>query len=159
MMTSLQFHPLSIAAPDGFKAGNISVIRDEDGFTLTVRAVNYDLLESGYFDRHRDTSFRSRVLLLHLDDDFATASSVEVLPPRDMPPPRHLDSLEFEDPRPLIWRDDLWCICAVRQLNPEGRPDLVLARVDCTCADRLAFADWRILASGMPQRWEKNWMP
>ncbi|MFI5023464.1 MAG: FkbM family methyltransferase [Alphaproteobacteria bacterium] len=159
MMPSLQFHPLSIAAPDGFKAGIISIVRDEVGFTLAARAINYDLLESGYFDRHGDTSFRSRVLLLNLDDRFATSSSVEVLPPHDMPPPRHFDSLGFEDPRPVIWHDDLWCVSAVRQLNPEGRAEMVLARVDRTCADRPAFVDWRILASGTPQQWEKNWMP
>src|SRR5205807_1329465 len=130
LLPSLEYYPLSIAAPDGFHPGNISIMRDCNGFILAVRAINYHLLESGQYDRHGESSSRSRVLLLNLDEHFTTTAAAEVLEPKDLPPPQHLDYLGFEDPRPFLWRDDLWCICCVCQLNPEGHSQLVLARVD-----------------------------
>ncbi len=159
LMPSIQFYPISIDAPDGFKPGNISIARTRDGFVILIRAVNYDLLESGYFDRHGDTSFRQRTLLARLDEHLRVASSVEILPPEDMPPPQHTDSIGFEDPRPIIWCGNLWCISSVRQLNPEGRAEMVLARIAQTSKGSHVLTDWRLLASGMPVQWEKNWMP
>ncbi len=159
IMPSIQFYPISIDAPDGFKSGNISIARERDGFVVLIRAVNWDQLESGYFDRHGDTSFRQRTLLAHLDEHLQIMSSVEVLPPEDMPPAQHTDSIGFEDPRPIIWRGDLWCISSVRQLNPDGRAEMVLARIADTPQGKKVLTDWRVLASGMPVQWEKNWMP
>lgn len=159
IMPSMQFYPVSIDTPDGFKPGNISITREGDGFVVLIRAVNYDKLESGYFDRHGDTSFRQRTLLARLDANLQITSSIEVLAPQDMPPPQHTDSLGFEDPRPIIWRGDLWCISSVRQLNPDGRAEMVLARIAETPQGNKVLTDWRVLASGMPVQWEKNWMP
>ncbi|TPL74005.1 50S ribosomal protein L11 methyltransferase [Mesorhizobium sp. B2-3-15] len=159
LMPSIVYHPLSVPAPDGYKPGNVSIARFGQGFVVFIRAVNYDLLDSGFFDRHGDTSFRQRTLLVYLDDSFQVVSSAEVLPPEDMPPPRHFDSLGFEDPRPLIWHDRLWCLSSVRQLNEQGRAEMVLARVDQTPTGQYVLADWRVLPSGMPGQWEKNWMP
>ena len=158
-MPSMEFHALQVAAPEGYKPGNVSVARYGRGFVALIRSVNYDLLESGYFDRHGDTSFRQRTLMLHLDERLQIVSSTEVLQPDDMPPARHLDSLGFEDPRPIVWRDDLWCISCVRQLNDEGRAEMVLARIHRPSQGRCIFADWRVLASSAPVQWEKNWMP
>src|SRR6266849_4143527 len=160
LFPSIRFNALSVASAEGFKPGNISLVRVDDEFVALVRAVNYDLLDSGYFDRHGDTSFRQRVLLLRLDANLAVIGSDEVLPPEDMPPPRHFDSLGFEDPRPFVWSDQLWCISCVRQLNEDGRAEMILARVDQTALDGYALTNWRVLAaSGMPVQWEKNWMP
>jgi predicted O-methyltransferase YrrM len=159
LMQSIQFHPVSVAAPAGFKPGNISIARTGDGFVALIRAVNYDLLDNGYFDRHGDTSFRQRTLLVQLDSDLKIVSSAEVFPPEDLPPPQHTDSLGFEDPRPIIWRGGLWCVSSVRQLNPEGRAEMVLARIDQSPQGRPILTDWRVLPSGMPLQWEKNWMP
>ena len=159
IMPSIQFYPVSMDAPDGFTPGNISIGRERDGFVALIRAVNYDKLASGYFDRHGDTSFRQRTLLAHLDEHLQNVSSVEVLPPQDMPPAQHTDSIGFEDPRPVVWRGDLWCISSVRQLNPDGRAEMVLARIAETPQGNKVLTDWRVLASGMPVQWEKNWMP
>nr|WP_198030300.1 FkbM family methyltransferase [Mesorhizobium sp. LNHC220B00] len=156
---SICFHQLFIVAPEGYKPGNVSVARDGAGFVILVRAVNYDHLESGYFDRHGDTSFRQRTLLLRLDEQLNVISSSEVLPPEDMPQPLHLDSLGFEDPRPFVWRNQLWCLSSVRQLNPEGRAEMVLARVKVTSASEYMLSNWQVLPSGTSPQWEKNWMP
>jgi GR25 family glycosyltransferase involved in LPS biosynthesis len=159
LLPSIQFRAVVIDAPDGFKPGNISIAREREGFVALIRAVNYDLLESGFFDRHGDTSFRQRTLLAHLDENLKITSSAEVFPPDDLPPPEHADSIGFEDPRPILWRGDLWCISCVRQLNPDGRAEMVLARVGHTPSGQNRLTEWRVLASGTPVQWEKNWMP
>jgi FkbM family methyltransferase len=159
MMPSIRFYPITIDAPDGFKPGNVSITRESDGFVALIRAVNYDLLESGFFDRHGDTSFRQRTLLAHLDEDLHITSSVEVFPPEDLPPPAHIDSIGFEDPRPFFWRGDLWCLSSVRQLNADGRAEMVLAHVAQNPDGHNVLTDWRVLASAMPVQWEKNWIP
>lgn len=159
IMPSIQFFPVSIEAPEGFKPGNISIARERNGFVVLIRAVNYDKLESGFFDRHGDTSFRQRTLLAHLDEHLQITSSVEVFPPEDMPPAQHTDSIGFEDPRPIIWRGGLWCISSLRQLNPDGRAEMVLARIAEVAQGKKVLTDWRVLVSGMPVQWEKNWMP
>jgi hypothetical protein len=158
LLPSLHFHPLSIAAPEGFHAANIAICRRGEAFAMTVRMVNYTLLPSGYFDPHGDPSFRSRVLVLHLDRELRITASVEAVAPDDLPT-LSLETLGFEDPRPFVWRDGLWCASSVRQLNPEARAEMVLARIDEQQPDRCTMTDWRVLASGLPARWEKNWMP
>ena len=97
--------------------------------------------------------------MLRLDRDLGIIGTDEVLPPDDLPPPRHFESLGFEDPRPLVWRNELWCLSNMRQLNEEGRAEMVLARIAKDPQGHCAFTDWRILASGRPPQWEKNWMP
>lgn len=159
LMPSMVFHPLSVPTPDGYKPGNISITSSVDGFVALVRAVNYDLLESGFFDRHGDTSFRQRTILCQLDNRLQIASSAEVLEPEDLPPPKHLDSLGFEDPRPIIRHEKLWCLSCTRQMNDEGRAEMVLARIDRTSSNRFVFTNWRVLPSGTQPQWEKNWMP
>jgi hypothetical protein len=83
---------------------------------------------------------------------------VEAVAPDDLPT-LSLETLGFEDPRPFVWRDGLWCASSVRQLNPEARAEMVLARIDERQPDRCTMTDWRVLPSGLPARWEKNWMP
>jgi GR25 family glycosyltransferase involved in LPS biosynthesis len=158
LLPSVRFKELPVAAPEGYKPGNISIAQVDDGFVALVRAVNYDFLESGFFDRHGDTSFRQRVLLLRLDRNLEIIGSEEVLPPDDLPPPRHIDSLGFEDPRPIVWRNQLWCLSCMRQLNEEGRAEMVFARIAKGPQGQTVFTDWRVLVSGRPARWEKNWM-
>jgi FkbM family methyltransferase len=158
LMPSMEFHSIEVPAPEGYKLGNVSLARYGSGFVALIRTVNYDLLESGFFDRHGDTSFRQRTLLVDLDERLQVVSSVEVLEPEDMPPARHTDSLGFEDPRPIVWQGRLWCIACVRQLNDEGRAEMVLARIDRR-PDKCLFVDWRVLPSAAPTQWEKNWMP
>jgi len=159
LMPSMVFHPMSVPSPVGYKPGNVSVTRTPGGLVALVRAVNYDLLESGFFDRHGDTSFRQRTILCQLDDQLQLVLSAEVAQPDDMPPPRHLDSLGFEDPRPFMWGEKLWCLSCMRQLNDEGRAEMVLARIDRTSQNQFVLTNWRVLPSGTQPQWEKNWMP
>jgi hypothetical protein len=158
-MPSIELHPLQVSSPDGYKPGNVSLARHGAGFAALVRCVSDDLPESGFVDRHGDAPLRRRTLLLHLDKRLQVVSSTEVLQPEDLPPSRHSNSLDFEDPRPFIWRGDLWCVSCVRQLNEQGRAEMVLARIDGTAPDKCVLADWRVLGSAMPVQGENNWMP
>jgi tetratricopeptide (TPR) repeat protein len=159
LLPSLQFYPLSVVAPDGFHAANVAICRHGDGFAVTTRAVNYILSPDGYHNtKDADQPYRSRVLLLRLDCELSTTASVEADLPQDLPM-QSSAALGFEDPRPFVWRDQLWCVAATRQLNEEARAEMVLARIDESQPGRCALTDWRVLASGLPVRWEKNWMP
>ena len=159
LLPSIRFTAAEVTAPEGFKPGNISVMQKGDGFLGLVRCVNYDLLESGYFTRHGDSSFRQRTVLVEFDSDLLPLRQAEVSEPADLPPPAHTDSLGFEDPRPFAWGDTLWSLSNLRQLNAEGRAEMVLARIAADEAGGCRFTDWRVLSSGRPERWEKNWMP
>jgi FkbM family methyltransferase len=152
LMPSVRCHPLLVSAPEGCQPGNVSVARHGEGFVALVRY-------SGSLDRQEDTSFRHRMLLCDLDERFHVVSFTEVLAPADMPAPRHLESLGFEDARVFLWRKALWCLSCVCQLNAEGRAEMVLARIDRSSGTHCDCADWRVLASATPARQEKDWMP
>ncbi|MCC8966296.1 glycosyltransferase family 2 protein [Bradyrhizobium sp. Pear76] len=157
LLPSVRFHQLSIQAPNGFVCANIGICRREHAFAITLRAVNYSLL-NGYHVKGDDPSYRSRMLLASLSEDFQVGTPVEVRLPDDLPSVS-TEALGFEDPRPFMWRGSLWCVSSVRQLNAEARPEMVLARIDDSNQERPMLMDWRVLNSGVPPRWEKNWMP
>lgn len=157
LVPSLQFHPFSVAAPEGFRSANISICRRGRSFAMTVRAVNYSLI-NGFHVKGDDPSFRSRMFLVSLDSSFRSSEPLEIAFPRDLPI-LSTETLGFEDPRPFVWREALWCVSSVRQVNKDARPEMVLARIDETLQDHPVLVDWQVLPSGMPPRWEKNWMP
>lgn len=159
LMASIEFRPLTINTPEGFTAGNISIVRIEDAFVVAARAVNYEILENGLYNLGGDTSFRSRILLLNLDSELTTTSVGEVHEPDDLPPPRNHRYLGFEDPRIFLWRGDLWTLCSVCQLNDDGRAEMVLARIDRSDSNRFTLTDWRLAPAIDPALWQKNWMP
>jgi len=171
LMPSLQIHALSVAAPDSFRASTPSILQTGDGFAMAVRATNATLLPDGIYylpGYPQNRTFRSLVLLLCLDREFRIASSVEVLPPDDVPLPESIstpiDTLHwilqgFEDPRLFFWRGALWIVASTRQLNTASRDEMVLARIDRPGTHNPVLTDWRVLPSGAPQQREKNWMP
>jgi hypothetical protein len=52
------------------------------------------------------------------------------------------------------WYAELWCLSCMRQLNEEGRADMVLAGIAKGPQGHYVFTDWRILASGRPRQWK-----
>ncbi len=65
----------------------------------------------------------------------------------------------FEDLRPFVWRDGLWCIGCVRELTREGWCEQVLARIDESASGLARLTDWRVLQPEGPRDHQKNWMP
>jgi hypothetical protein len=98
------------------------------------------------------------LLLCALDGGFNVRRSMEVQLPDNLPV-RSTEALGFDDPRPVVWRGDLWCVASSRQLNSDGFAEMVLARIDLSSPGHPLLSDWRVLPSGKPVRWEKNWMP
>ena len=95
---------------------------------MLQRAVNYTVNDGEY--RTNGEPIRTRNFLLRLDEDLMIRSSVEILAPANMPPPAFDKVLGFEDARLFAWREELWCIACVRELNPEGWCEQVLARIE-----------------------------
>jgi hypothetical protein len=159
LLPSLQFHPLSIPAPKGFHPVNIAICRWGDQLIGIVRAANWKLTDTGWYEIGEDSAWRSHIMFVHLDHDLRVVCFSDLHPPQDMPPPQYALEIGFADPRPFVWRGDVWCVAAVAQLNRSGLTEMVLARIDQTRPQHFVLTDWRVVPSGMPPRWEKNWMP
>jgi hypothetical protein len=65
----------------------------------------------------------------------------------------------FEDLRPFVWRDALWGVACVRELNAEGWCEQVIARIDEGPDGPARLTDWRLVRPRGPRGHEKNWMP
>jgi glycosyltransferase involved in cell wall biosynthesis len=165
MMPSFSARRIDFVPPDGYRATNPSIVRRDGEFLLVQRAVNYlidDRFGEGDIRRYAAPDgepIKTRNFLLRVGDDFAIRSSVEILPPVDMPEPAWPLAQGFEDMRPFLWRNQLWGIACVRELSAEGWCDQVLARIDDFAADAARLTDWRILRPGGERLHEKNWMP
>lgn len=157
LLPSVRFRQLSIRGPEGFAGANHGICRRGQEFALMIRAVNYTL-RGGYHVKGDDPSYRSRILLASLSKDLEIDRLAEVQLPDDLPV-QSTEALGLDDPRPFMWHGSLWCACSTRQLNPDARAEMVLARVDDGNQERPILREWRILKSGVPPRWEKNWMP
>jgi glycosyltransferase involved in cell wall biosynthesis len=164
LFPSLQFHPLSVEAPDGFRPANLSICSYGDGFIAIVRTVNWMLKDGFWYVLQGRPPYRSHLLFLQLNHLLGLIGNTDVWPPEDMPVPENCESglhhdLGFADSRPFIWRDEIWCISIVRQLNEQSLSEMVLSRIDMSQPSRYVMTDWRVVPSGMPARHEKNWMP
>ena len=129
LFPTIQCHPLSIASPDGFYPANIGLCRSGDRLIAMLRTVNWYLKDGFWYVLQGAPPYRSHLSIIEIDDNLRVASSAPVLPPEDMPPPAFEADLGFADPRPFMWQGNLWCISLVRQLNTEGRSEMVLSCV------------------------------
>ena len=164
MMPSFVAHPIEFQAPGGYRSMNPSIARRGEQLVLVQRTVNYTIDHSrpdGDNARYivPENVFRTRNFLLNLSDDLGIQSSVEILSPRDMPTPVFARNLGFQDLRPFVWRDGLWCCGYVAELTPEGWYEQVLARIDVQALQGGRLTDWRVLRPEGPKGNEKNWMP
>jgi FkbM family methyltransferase len=159
LMPSLRFTPLSVECPEGFHPCNTGISRDGNGLIAMVRAVNWLLRDGRYVLMAGHDTYRSHLVHVALDNELRPVTCKLVDPPTDLPAPRYPVDLGFRDPRPFIWQGELWCICAFRELNDAGLAEMVLLRIDQSDPARIAIAEWRVVPSGMPVKWEGNWMP
>ena len=95
-------------------------------------------------------------MLVRIGHNLQVTSISDLHPPDNLPTPQYSLEIGFADPRPFVWRGDLWCISAVAQLNKSGLTEMVLSRVDQTRHEHYALTDWRVVPSGMPPRWKKT---
>lgn len=158
LLPSFSAQPVGFTAPEGWHPMNPSVTRRGDEIVMVQRTVNF-VLEQGDYRTPGDGPVETRNFLLRLDAALAIQSSVEILPPADLPPPRFDRVLGFEDMRLFAWHGALWCIALCCELTPEGWRQQVLARIDESGAGPYRLTDWRVLEPKGERRHEKNWMP
>ena len=158
LLPSFTARPVGFTPPEGWHPMNPSVARRGDEIVMVQRTVNF-VLEDGKYRTPGDGPVETRNFLLRLDAALAVTSSVEILPPIDLPPSRFGLVLGFEDMRLFAWQGALWCIAVLCELTPEGWRQQVLARIDESGAGPHRLVDWRVLEPTGPRRHEKNWMP
>ena len=158
LLPSFAARPVGFTPPEGWHRMNPSVARRGDEIVMVQRTVNF-VLEGGEYRTPGDGPVETRNFLLRLDAALAVTSSVEILPPIDLPPPRFGLVLGFEDIRLFAWQGALWCIAVLCELTQEGWRQQVLARIDESGAGPYRLVDWRVLEPEGPRRHEKNWMP
>jgi protein YibB len=157
-LPSFAARPVGFTPPEGWHPMNPSVARRGNEIVMVQRTVNF-VLEGGNYRTPGDGPVVTRNFLLRLDAALTVESSVEILPPIDLPPPRFGLVLGFEDMRLFGWQGALWCIAVLCELTPEGWRQQVLARIDESGAGPHRLVDWRVLEPTGPRRHEKNWMP
>ena len=158
IMPSFVSCPVGFAPPERYRTMNPSVVRRGDDLLLVQRTVNYVITKSGGIQTTGD-AFSTRNFLLRLTASLEVASSVEILPPDNLEKPAYQRVRGFEDARPFIWHDELWCSAATRELAQDGWHQQVLARIDESTDGLSRFTDWRLLAPPGSRQHEKNWMP
>ena len=144
---------------------NPSIARRGDAFVLVQRAVNFTIdhaIPDGDDRRYTTPNgapITTRNFLLRLDDDLAIRSSTEILPPEGMPEPAWPLVQGFEDLRPFVWRDGLWCIGCVRELTRRDGASRCWRASTSAQPGPSRLTDWRVLHPEGPREHEKNWMP
>jgi hypothetical protein len=159
LMPSFSARRIGFTPPIGWQATNPSIARLGDQLVLVQRCVNYTLTDDGEYQTADGSPIATRNFLLQLNADLRASSTVEILPPQDLPLPVFELVLGFEDMRPFAWRGELWCNARVRQLSPDGWCEQVLARIDCPPSGAARLTDWCVLRPEGPQRREMHWMP
>jgi hypothetical protein len=160
IMASLVARQVKFTPPCGYRPSNPSVARRGTDILMVQRSVNYTVTDDArHYHTRNNAPIQTRNFLLRLSDELETMSALEILPPTDLPAPSFRAVLGFEDMRLFTWRDGLWICATVRELNPEGYCEQVLARIDDQGPGPFRLTDWRVLRSDGPRRHEKNWMP
>ena len=159
LMPSFRARPVGFTPPEGWQATNPSIARRGDQVVMVQRCVNYTLTETGEYRTADGEPIATRNFLLRLNADLRVGSAVEIMPPLDLPQPAFDLVLGFEEVRPFLWRGELWCCAALRELTPDGWCEQVLARIDCAPSGPARLADWCVLRPEGSHRHELNWMP
>jgi FkbM family methyltransferase len=158
LLPSFSARSVGFTPPDDYRPSNPSVTRLGDDIVVVQRGVNYTLTPSGEYHAPKDLPIHTRNFLLRLTPELEIQAATEILLPSDLPEPSYLPVQGFEDLRPFAWRNALWGCATVRQLNPEGWCEQVLARIDGNTG-ACQVSEWHILTPPGRKRHEKNWMP
>lgn len=157
LMPSFVSTRIGFTPPQQHYACNPSITRQGERILMVQRCVNYQL-ENGQYHTDGKSPVHTRNFLLSLSSDLSIEQSREILEPLDLPL-EFGSVLGFEDIRIFVWREHLWAIACVRQLNREGWCQQVLARLEDTDDGTLRLTDWRQLNPSGPKQHEKNWIP
>lgn len=154
------FNPqrINFDPPAGYVPCNPSVINYNDQPVVLVRTVNYSINADGGYDiRNGDgdcsdrNPIHTRNFLVYPQHP---VEQRELLLPKNLPEPKYALVCGFEDSRLFEWNGMLRTISTVRELNPEGWCEQVMAPL----VERGYDVLWRQILPKERQH-EKNWMP
>jgi glycosyltransferase involved in cell wall biosynthesis len=145
---------IEIDADPPWRPLNPSIVADGTGFTVLVRAVNYERGSDGRYGIDDPAGvIRTRNFMLQHDQHGQRLSQYELIEPDA--PFRHLSPVRgLEDLRLFRWRDSWHVVGTARDLDATARCRMVLARLDGQ-----HLADLVPLDGQDPAVDEKNWMP
>lgn len=150
---------------DGWAIMNPSITNHGDQLLCIFRTVNYDIDADGRYlikgtdgTTTNDNPIRTRNYLTRLNPKTLEIETCkEILPPKDMPPPRFPLVVGFEDMRLISWKGSLLGSSTVRELNHEGWCEQVLTRL----VEEGHHVQITTMNQMLPpvRATEKNWMP
>lgn len=156
--------------PDDYTAMNPSIADLNGELFCCVRSVNYTMDEAGRYlikgtngEANSTNPINTRNFLVKLHPNFTVDFSAEIFPPEGFPPPAYNLVTGFEDTRLFAWRGELWTISNVREQNPEGWCEQVLAKLGKgvnqeTYAPTYWYHNPKKILPAVRQH-EKNWAP
>ena len=157
LMPSFESRRIAFTPPENYRACNPSITRQGDRILIAQRSVNYRL-EDGRYYTPGNSPIHTRNFLVELSPDLSIKQCREILEPLDLPL-EYGKVLGFEDLRIFVWKQQLWTIACVKQLNRVGWCEQVLARLEDADDGALRLTDWRQLIPSGPKQHEKNWIP
>lgn len=163
MVPSFTPNELPFSAPVLYSAMNPSVCVHGGQIYCVARTVNYTITEDGRYEIRGtdgsitpDNPIHTRNFLLRLSSTFEVEVAKEIFSGQIDPPQYNL-VVGFEDMRLFSYNGALWTSSCVREMNPEGYCEQVLARLSEEGHD----VQLRDLKKMLPEKreHEKNWMP
>lgn len=144
-LSSETYHPM-----------NPSISKNNEGYTVILRAVNYtqkDALE--FFTQEEGGFFCTKNFLLKLDRNFSLIEQKEILPPEFIT--NSLSRVKgLEDCRIVTDEQNLWFSCSTSQTNYLGIPEISLCELNPSTAKVESILPLKAFEKN---RCEKNWLP
>jgi glycosyltransferase involved in cell wall biosynthesis len=154
------FNPqrINFDPPAGYAACNPSVVNHNGQPLVLVRTVNYKITPEGRYESRDVDSTPADPVIIHTRNFLVhpqhPVEQRELLLPKNLPEPKYHLVRGFEDSRLFEWNGMLRTLSTVRELNPEGWCEQVVAPLTEHGYDVL----WRQILP-KERRNEKNWMP
>lgn len=154
-----------IVPNDRYLGMNPSIIKEDHGYTLIYRTVNFDHNNStsSYTSKDKDGSIRTRNYLVKLDQLLTPISCYEIImgSKLDGRITYPTQVLGMEDARLFKKDSRYWFSCTTRDTNPEDAPQITLCRLgrQPNAAGKVEVDLFVPLTYDPTSKCEKNWLP
>ena len=156
---SFQLPPIIEGQPDLYKPMNASILKNDEGYLVLCRTVNYFLTEGGEFPCY-DNKYRQKNFVLHYDQKYQLISQHEMM--EELPRKREywINAEGIEDCRMVPFENAIWFVGTTLDTNPFHERQISLGRLGEKTPQGTIQVDKLVPLLGPdPKRSEKNWMP
>lgn len=156
---SFQLPPIIEGQPDLYKPMNASILKNDEGYLVLCRTVNYFLTEGGEFPCY-DSKYRQKNFILHYDRIYQLISQHEMI--EELPRKREywINAEGIEDCRMIPFEHGIWFVGTTLDTNPFHERQISLGRLGKKTPQGTIQVDKLVPLLGPdPKRSEKNWMP